>query len=230
MKRTSSVWPAASAFFLSLLPSVLLPFLIIYPVESPGLTLCVAFVLQSVGTRTVCGTWIKTAPGTTASTALSSHSAVGTATGATAAWTPSRWSQRGSRNAACSSSSGGKRQLQQQGFNLMTYLFICSTPRVSVCVHDSRLSQRDRMSFISCRQTEHFNILLKESLHKYPFPCKMCLQIPMKNGMRLAIHYWIQKLRLKWRNFVRWIWQIAALVAVVLCKLTGSCITEWYLD
>lgn len=48
------------------------------------------FVLQPVATRTVCGTWIKTAPGTTASTALSSRSAVGTATGATAAWTPSR--------------------------------------------------------------------------------------------------------------------------------------------
>ena len=183
-------------------PFCSLPFLIIYPVESAGLTLCVAFVLQSVGTRTVCGTWTKTAPGTTASTALSSHSAVGTATGATAAWTPSRWSQRGSRNAACSSSSGGERRLQQQGFNLMTYLFICSTPRAGVCVHDSKLSPRDRMSFISCRQTEHCNILLKESLHKYPFRCKMSSNTH-ENEIRIAINYLIQKLRLKWRNFMR---------------------------
>lgn len=45
-------------------------------------------------------------------------------------------------------------QQQQRGFNLMTYLFIYSTPRVSVCVHDSRLSLQDRISFISIRQTD----------------------------------------------------------------------------
>ena len=56
--------------------------------------------------RIVYGTWTRTAPGTTALTAPWSPSAVGTATGATAAWMPSRWSRRGSRNAACSSSSG----------------------------------------------------------------------------------------------------------------------------
>lgn len=62
--------------------------------------------LQSVPMRTVCGMWTKMAPGTMALTVLSLRSAVETATGDTAAWTPSRWSQRGSRNAACSSSLG----------------------------------------------------------------------------------------------------------------------------
>lgn len=43
---------------------------------------------------------------------------------------------------------------QQQGFNLMTYLLIYLTPRVSVCVHNSRLSLLDRIPFISVRQTD----------------------------------------------------------------------------
>lgn len=117
-------------------------FLIIFPV-----------VLQSVPTRTVCGTWIKTAPGTMVSTALSSHSAAVTATGATAAWTPSRWSQSGSRNAACSSSSGGDSG-SSRVFNLITCLLIYSTPTDSVCVHNSRTSVQGRIYFISLKQTD----------------------------------------------------------------------------
>lgn len=79
-----------AVFLIPLLLSIA-GYLITSSIVSSSLSLCVALVvLQSVGMRTVCGTWIKMAPGTTASTALSSHSAVGTATDATAAWTPSR--------------------------------------------------------------------------------------------------------------------------------------------
>lgn len=133
-----------------LLPSFFLSYLCPLWSSSP-LCLCVALALQSAGMRTVCGMWIKTAPGTTASTALSSHSAVGTATGATAAWTPSRWSQSGSRNAACSSSSG---EGSSRVLILITYSLIYLTPRLSVCIHNSRLSLQDRLSLISIKQTD----------------------------------------------------------------------------
>lgn len=133
---------ALAVFLISLLPSIA-SYLITSPVVSSSLSLCVALVvLQSVGTSSVCGMWIKMAPGTTASTALSSRSAVGTATDATAAWTPSRWSRRESRNAACSSSSGGCR-CSSRGFRFITYLFIYLTPSVTVCVLESRQSLQE---------------------------------------------------------------------------------------
>lgn len=68
-------------------------------------------------------------------------------------------------------------QQQQQGFNLIAYLKIYSTPRVSVCVHISRTSVQDHRSFISLEQTHTLLFFMRifvaknpylHNLHRYP--------------------------------------------------------------
>ncbi len=79
---------------------------------------------------------------------------------------------------------GRRQQQQQQGFNLMTYLLIYSTPRVSVCVHDSRPSLQDRVSFISVRQADTLTSCWRKFVatvwtkKKNPFLARCILEYP----------------------------------------------------
>lgn len=56
----------------------------------------------------------------------------------------------------------GRRRRQQQGFNLITYLLIYTTPRVCIRVHNSRLSLWDHILLIFLKADGYLNILLEE--------------------------------------------------------------------